>query len=61
MTCRCVRIVNFLARRGVGQAAYLVAVVIHPLIHGTPLDGGALDAGLLWLQAWAVTPSVEVD
>lgn len=32
----------------------LALVAIHPLIHGTPLDSGALDALVQQMQAWAV-------
>jgi hypothetical protein len=33
--------------------------LIHPLIHGTPLDGGALDGAIQALDVWAMnlTPS----
>lgn len=28
--------------------------LLHPLIHGTPLDGGMLDGLLQWLDVWAM-------
>ena len=37
-------------------AFWLVLFIAHPLLHGTPLDGGWLDAvlnnGPLWLHAY---------
>lgn len=34
--------------------AAFVANIVHPLIHGTPLDGGALDACLQTLNCAAM-------
>jgi hypothetical protein len=41
-----------LARKSVAAPLLLALTVIHPVLHGTPLDGGALDAFILNLQIW---------
>lgn len=32
----------------------LVLNVVHPFIHGTPLDGGALDGLIVWANSAAI-------
>ena len=34
--------------------AAVVVNALHPIIHGTPLDGGALDAFIAHVNQWAV-------
>jgi hypothetical protein len=42
---------------------FLVALgllsLVHPLLHGTPLDGGMLDALSVWLQALVMQLTLE--
>jgi hypothetical protein len=39
-------------------ALTLAANFIHALVHGTPLDGGALDMGVSLLNNWAANLAV---
>lgn len=54
-TCWFVRLSNVLARRSVSVLVFVVLNPIHVILHGTPLDGGALDGMLQVINAWAVT------
>lgn len=58
MTRLCCRIVARLApfmRRGPVALALLTINVGHAAIHGTPLDGGALDSIITNLDAWLLS------
>lgn len=49
-------------RRPVACAACAVAVALnatHPLFHGTPLDGGALDGLIAYANVWAAALAQE--
>lgn len=54
-SCWFARLAGFLTRRAASTGVLILLGIIHPLIHGTPIDGGALDAAFASLQAWAVT------
>lgn len=54
-SCWLARLAMFLTRRAASTSVLLILGIIHPLIHGTPIDGGSLDAAFASLQAWAVT------
>lgn len=49
-----------LIRKGVGVPVVLVLNVVHLFLHGTPLDGGGLDAAIMWANAFALTSAPEV-
>ena len=36
-------------------SVFVVLNLLHPFIHGTPLDGGALDTFMAWLNSQAMT------
>jgi hypothetical protein len=61
LRCRCLRIATALMRSGVAPVAYLIVLVVHPLVHGTPLDGGALDGAIDTLRLWAFGPALPVE
>lgn len=42
-----------LARSSTSILILALVAIVHPLIHGTPLDQGALDSVLDSLRAWA--------
>lgn len=44
-----------MATSGVTPFVYLLVALVHPLIHGTPLDGGALDAAIDGLRVWSLS------
>lgn len=48
------RIYLWLARPKALVAGAVIANIVHPLIHGTPLDSGALDACVVSLSAAAM-------
>lgn len=49
------RLCTFMARHKIGVTAAFVLNAIHPFVHGTPLDGGTLDAILLYVTAWGLS------
>lgn len=55
MKARVYRLALYGSHRAIAYAILFVAYIVHPLIHGTPLDQGSLDGVLLNLQTWAIT------
>lgn len=54
-TCRIAHWVALLAGRRAAALVVFGLNLVHPLVHGTPLDGGALDGLLAWATAQAVS------
>lgn len=53
-TCWLGRAAAFLSRRSIGFVVLAVITIVHPLIHGLPIDGGALDSFIFNVQSWAL-------
>lgn len=51
---RLAKLACLLANRGAAITVLVLVAVVHPLVHGTPIDGGALDAVFSSIQMWAV-------
>ena len=49
------RLAYFIVSRWIVLVAVTALTLAHPLIHGTPLDSGILDAWLVALQTMVVT------
>lgn len=53
--CRIARLLAWASRRSIATVLVVLLNAIHPLLHGTPLDAGALDVLLPTLTGWAAS------
>lgn len=43
-----------LARRGLAYGVLIVVNAVHAVVHGTPLDGGSLDASVVAIDQFCI-------
>lgn len=55
MTARLGLALGNLLTRPVARVGFIVMAVLHPIVHGTPLDGGTWDAMMAWLTTTVMT------
>lgn len=57
LSCWCSRLLARVAGRTVAVPLATLLALVHPVIHGTPFDMGALDQFIVAVNAWAVMAS----